>query len=69
MVENILGSIITPRTESAYIGVTGIVCPVCKKNTLHVVSDLDNTITMECPNCRYVENKPSNWIVYKPLKT
>lgn len=68
MVENIVGSTITPRSEQSYMGVTGIVCPTCSKNTLYVVADLENTITLECPNCRYVENKPRNHIVYRPIK-
>jgi Zn ribbon nucleic-acid-binding protein len=65
MVENILGSMPTLRDKSAYVGSTDIECPQCNKYDLYVLSDIENSITMECPNCRYMDHKPSNYIEYK----
>ncbi|KKM04807.1 hypothetical protein LCGC14_1760540 [marine sediment metagenome] len=64
MVENIVGSTVTPRDKNDYLGVTKIECPSCKNDMLHVVSDIEDSIHLECRICRYTEHKPSNYIEY-----
>jgi len=48
--------------KSNYERATDIDCPTCNKEKLHVRSDLDGTVQLECPNCLYVENKPSDHV-------
>jgi hypothetical protein len=64
MVENIQGSTLTTRDKDDYIGTTGIECPSCVKDVLCVVSDIEDTVHLECRVCRYTEHKPSNYVEY-----
>ena len=60
MAEHIIGNTITPRNKKNYIKDSEIDCPSCDKETLHIKSDIDDTVQLECPNCLYVENRPSD---------
>ena len=62
MAEHVIGDTLSPRDKKDYIKSTDIECPTCKKENLHVKSDLEDTVQLECPNCLYIENKPSEFV-------
>lgn len=67
MSENINDDLIDSTKRSVEFGRdTKIVCPSCghgeTPNTLRIRSEIEDTITLECPNCTYTEHRPKNSI-------
>jgi len=61
MTEHIKSDTLSPRDKSEYLRVTEYDCPTCNKEKMYVKSDLEGTVQLECPNCLYIENKPSEF--------
>lgn len=65
MAENIRGDIVTKRGRDIEFGkITSRPCPTCnqfgniEERMLYIRSSIDNSVTLECPNCTYTEHKP-----------
>ena len=61
--ENIIGDVFNEAGRQVKFGKDiGIICPVCGKNNMHVRAVIENTATIECPSCGYIENKPAEFV-------
>lgn len=65
MAENILGDLVSKKGRRAkFEKKTSIPCPSCnttgiyEDRVLYVRSNIENSVTLECPNCAYTEHKP-----------
>lgn len=65
MVENIRGDLISEEGRTISFGKkTDKFCPSCNPGAsredrfLHIVSNIENSVTLECPKCAYQEHKP-----------
>lgn len=65
MAENIRGDIVTKKGRDIKFGKeTSQPCPSCNQfgndesRMLHIRSSIDNSVTLECPNCAYMVHKP-----------
>jgi len=65
MVENIYGDLISEKGRTiSFDKKTSRTCPSCNPNgtrenrVLHIVSNIENSVTLECPTCAYQEHRP-----------
>lgn len=58
-ISNVFGNI----NKDKYKYITEITCPSCKKDLLHVISIIENSATIECPRCGYLQHLPSNHLI------
>lgn len=65
MAENILGDLVSEKGRRIkFEGKTSIPCPSCNSSGIHenrvlyIRSHIENSVTLECPNCAYTEHKP-----------
>lgn len=65
MAENIIGDLVSAKGRRVeYEKKTDRVCPSCnptgihESRVLHVRSNIENSVTLECPNCAYTTHVP-----------
>lgn len=70
MAENILGDLVSEKGRRVkFEKKTSLPCPSCNSNgihedrVLHIRSHIENSVTLECPNCAYTEHKPMDEIL------
>ena len=60
MVDRIIGETLTSKSEKEYSAYYKKMCSTCNKRHMHIRSDLEGTVELECPKCLSTEFLPSN---------
>lgn len=65
MAENIIGDLVSEKGRQVkFEKKTERACPSCNANGIHedrvlyIRANIENSVTLECPNCAYSEHKP-----------